>query len=89
MFEQGAGFEHSPNFLFAEHNGEFLVFLYLRQMQIGIGQAFCFEQKPQAVNGVFEIGLGGGFALFLKQKEVVQDLLLVEQGRNFTEVERD
>ena len=65
-----------------------MVFLDLGQMQIGIGQTFGFEQKPQAINGVFEISLRRGFALLLETKEVVQDLLLIEQGRNFAEVKR-
>ena len=63
--------------------------LYLRKSQVLIGQSLRFEQEPEPVNGMLEIGLRRALGLLLKVEQIVVDLFRVELRREFAKIQRD
>jgi hypothetical protein len=80
--------EHSPYLLAAENDWQLLWTCNRRQVQMLVGQSFCFEQEAEPIYGVFEISLGGCFAALLQQVEIIFYLFGIEFCWQALEVER-
>ena len=78
--------KHSPDFLLAQHNGDFLFVRNGRKAQEVVFKPFRLQQKAKPVNGVFEVTLRRGLRAALKQEKVVLHLVGIQFGGQAAEM---
>ena len=71
MFEIFGCFEQSTNFGLAQHYGQFILTLYLRQIDLLIIDAQDFVNGTKTENGVLEKAFGRCFVQVLAMKQII------------------
>ena len=81
VFQQFGILKHAPDLFAAQNHGQFFDFWNGGKMQVAVGQTFGFQQKTQAVNGMFKVRLRRGLASLLEFVEIIFNLLRIQFSR--------